>query len=112
MTGARPREAVRVEPLAPAHVPALARLFEACGSSCFCAYWHFEGTKNEWLDRCAHRPEVARLCIGLPVAAEIGMIGRLHAGPEPQHAGHEGQYHQHSSLRPPSLHRIHVAPSA
>ena len=33
------------------------KLFEAASSSCFCRYWHFTGTKNDWLDRCAHRPE-------------------------------------------------------
>ena len=32
-------------------------LFEAASCGCFCRWWHFEGTKNEWLDRCAHRPE-------------------------------------------------------
>ena len=31
----------------------LARLFAACGCSCFCRYWHFEGDKNEWLARAA-----------------------------------------------------------
>lgn len=45
-----------VEAAGPQHFDALARLFEAACSSCFCAYWHFEGTKNEWLDRCAHLP--------------------------------------------------------
>ena len=37
--------------------PAWAGLFEACGSPCFCRYWHFEGKKNDWLERCAFRPE-------------------------------------------------------
>ncbi len=32
-------------------------MFEAASSACFCRYWHFTGTKNEWLDRCANRPE-------------------------------------------------------
>jgi GNAT superfamily N-acetyltransferase len=32
-------------------------LFEACGSPCFCRYWHFEGKKNDWLERCAFRRE-------------------------------------------------------
>jgi GNAT superfamily N-acetyltransferase len=48
---------IEVEPFAPAHVDRFARLFEAASSSCFCRYWHFTGTKNDWLDRCAHRPE-------------------------------------------------------
>lgn len=39
------------------HLPALLAFFEACSSTCFCRYWHFVGTKNDWLERCAHRPE-------------------------------------------------------
>jgi len=49
--------AIHVEPFAPAHVAGFAKLFEASSSSCFCRYWHFTGVKNEWLDRCANRPE-------------------------------------------------------
>ena len=44
-------------PLTSEHLPALEALFAAAASPCFCRYWHFTGTKNEWLDRCAHRPE-------------------------------------------------------
>ena len=29
-------------------------LFDAAGSPCFCRFWHFTGTNNEWLDRCAN----------------------------------------------------------
>jgi GNAT superfamily N-acetyltransferase len=47
----------RIEALAEAHLPRLREFFEACSNTCFCRYWHFSGTKNEWLDRCAHRPE-------------------------------------------------------
>ena len=32
----------------------LAELFRASGSPCFCRFWHFTGTNNEWLDRCAN----------------------------------------------------------
>ncbi len=46
-----------VEPLAAKHLAGFAALFEAASSSCFCRYWHFTGTKNDWLDRCANRPE-------------------------------------------------------
>lgn len=35
-------------------------LFERCGSACFCHYWHFEGKKNDWLARCALRPDENR----------------------------------------------------
>jgi GNAT superfamily N-acetyltransferase len=50
-------EPVRVASLSEAHLPALLALFESAACPCYCRYWHFEGTKNEWLDRCAHRPE-------------------------------------------------------
>jgi GNAT superfamily N-acetyltransferase len=51
---------MNVEPLAAAHLAGLAALFDAASSSCFCRWWHFRGNKNEWLDRCAHRPEENR----------------------------------------------------
>ena len=44
---------VRVVALDEATAPRVAALFEACGSACFCRYWHFEGKKNDWLERCA-----------------------------------------------------------
>jgi GNAT superfamily N-acetyltransferase len=48
---------LRVEPAGLVHLPGLCALFEAASSTCYCRYWHFAGTKNEWLDRCANRPE-------------------------------------------------------
>lgn len=51
---------MRVERVTAAHLERLHALFEAASVTCFCRYWHFEGTKNEWLDRCAHRPEENR----------------------------------------------------
>jgi len=50
-------DAIVVEPLAEKHLAGFAKLFEAASSSCFCRYWHFTGTKNDWLERCAIRPE-------------------------------------------------------
>ncbi|AKV02186.1 Acetyltransferase [Labilithrix luteola] len=47
---------LHVEPFRPEHLEGFARLFEGASSSCFCRYWEFQGNKNEWLDRCAHRP--------------------------------------------------------
>ncbi len=41
--------------------PALVRLFESSHSTCFCRYWHFEGDKNEWLDRSANHADSSRL---------------------------------------------------
>jgi GNAT superfamily N-acetyltransferase len=43
----------RVEPLGPENVGAWTALFERASSHCFCRWWHFGGTKNEWLARCA-----------------------------------------------------------
>ena len=39
--------------VAPGDAAALVRLFDRAGSPCHCRYWHFRGTKNEWLERCA-----------------------------------------------------------
>jgi GNAT superfamily N-acetyltransferase len=46
-----------VEPAGARHFDRLAALFEACSSTCFCRYWHFTGTKNDWLERCALSPD-------------------------------------------------------
>ncbi len=45
-----------VEPISEDNVEALVGLFDAAGCACFCRYFHFTGTKNEWLDRLAHDP--------------------------------------------------------
>lgn len=61
---------MKIELLRAEIVPALHALFEAASCPCFCRYWHFEGTKNEWLERCAdRRSENAR---ELEDAARIG----------------------------------------
>ena len=44
----------------PAHFERLAALFEACACNCFCRYWHFGGSKNDWLARTALSPEENR----------------------------------------------------
>jgi GNAT superfamily N-acetyltransferase len=51
---------VRVVPLDASTSSVWTALFEACASPCYCRYWHFEGTKNDWLSRCAFRPEENR----------------------------------------------------
>jgi GNAT superfamily N-acetyltransferase len=48
---------LRVVPLEPGLWDAWQRLFEECASGCYCRYWHFPGTKNEWLARLASSPE-------------------------------------------------------
>ena len=40
----------------PEHIEGLEKLFHAAGSPCFCRFWHFTGTNNEWLDICANAP--------------------------------------------------------
>jgi GNAT superfamily N-acetyltransferase len=51
---------VRITPLSVETLPAWAALFEESGSACFCRYWHFAGTKNEWLARCFEDPGANR----------------------------------------------------
>lgn len=41
----------------PEHRAGLEQLFVAAGSPCFCRFWHFHGTNNEWLDICANAPQ-------------------------------------------------------
>lgn len=59
----------RCERASSAHADGLLALFESAGSGCFCNYWHFDGDKNAWLERCYLKPEdnraalVARLAL-------------------------------------------------
>lgn len=46
-----------IEVARPDHADGLALLFAEEASPCFCRYWHFEGERNAWLERCAMRPE-------------------------------------------------------
>jgi GNAT superfamily N-acetyltransferase len=54
---------LRCERATAAHGEGLLALFEAAGSGCFCNYWHFEGDKNAWLERCYLRPEENRAAL-------------------------------------------------
>jgi len=63
-----------IEPLGPGNVAALEALFEAAGCACYCRYFHFTGTKNEWLERLAFRPEEG--------ARELRVLATSVAGPE------------------------------
>ena len=47
---------VDVQAAGPDHAAGLASLFEAAGSNCYCRFWHFTGTNNAWLERCATAP--------------------------------------------------------
>jgi GNAT superfamily N-acetyltransferase len=51
---------IRVVPLEASVFPQWAGLFERAASPCHCRYWHYTGTKNDWLARCAMTPEVNR----------------------------------------------------
>jgi GNAT superfamily N-acetyltransferase len=44
---------IDVVALDESRLPAWKALFEASHVPCYCHYWHFKGTKNEWLARCA-----------------------------------------------------------
>lgn len=48
------------EAAGPEHLTGLLRLFEAAASPCYCRFWHFEGTNNAWLERCALSPQENR----------------------------------------------------
>jgi len=65
------------EPLTPAASEALGALFERAGSSCYCAYWHFEGDKNAWLARLAFEPEENRRVLAARSALQpCGVVAR------------------------------------
>jgi GNAT superfamily N-acetyltransferase len=48
---------MNVEPLSLKWKDAWLDLFRRAESPCFCRFWHFDGDKNAWLDRCANHPE-------------------------------------------------------
>ena len=74
---------IRVASLSPATLPLLRALFDDSSSTCFCRYWHFGGTKNDWLERAALRPEenAAELeravRTGDPSGRGLGALGAL-----------------------------------
>ncbi|WP_437564702.1 GNAT family N-acetyltransferase [Sorangium sp. So ce542] len=45
--------AIAVAAAGPEHLAGIEALFEAAGTPCYCRYYHFEGTNNEWLARCS-----------------------------------------------------------
>jgi GNAT superfamily N-acetyltransferase len=65
---------VEVRPLDASNIDALAELFRASHSSCFCRYWHFNGNKNEWLERCAFRPEENEAELRASVGSPQGLV--------------------------------------
>lgn len=55
-----PSGAIRAERAGPEHTRGLSELFAESACPCHCRYWHFEGDKNAWLDRCAHHVDQSR----------------------------------------------------
>ncbi len=62
-----------IEALGRAHLPGLVKLFAACGTGCYCRFWHFAGDDNAWLLRCAERPDANRAELAAEV--EDGTLG-------------------------------------
>lgn len=66
--------------LRPEHAEAWSALFVRAECPCFCRWWHFEGDKNAWLDRCANRPhenrdeQLALLARAAPARAAAGAL--------------------------------------
>src|SRR5262249_39429456 len=54
---------LRCERASSQHAEGLLALFEGAGSGCYCNYWHFEGDKNAWLERCYVKPEENRAAL-------------------------------------------------
>lgn len=64
-----------VERVTPALIGALSALFERTGTACHCEWWHFEGDKNAWLERCFHHPEQNRDAFRARVESARGPLG-------------------------------------
>jgi GNAT superfamily N-acetyltransferase len=69
---------IRIAALTPELFASWVALFDACASGCFCRYWHFEGTKNEWLERLAVAPQVSaeeqRACLHAGHPSARGLV--------------------------------------
>jgi len=88
---------VTVRRFAPAHLAGFRALFDAVGSGCACRFWHFEGTKNAWLERSALRPDEsfaeqeANLRAGDPTASGLVAVRGEGEAPRDGEAGREGE---------------------
>lgn len=69
----------RCERAGAQHTAGLLALFEGAGSGCYCNYWHFQGDKNAWLERCYVKPEDNRAALAERLAgAELcGVVALL-----------------------------------
>jgi GNAT superfamily N-acetyltransferase len=73
------------ERAASAHAEGLLALFESAGSGCFCNYWHFDGDKNAWLERCYLKPEENRAALvqrlaGAELCGVVALAGEAVCG--------------------------------
>ena len=60
---------ISIETATGAHAEGLVALFEAAGSPCYCRFWHFSGSNNAWLERCATAPSENRAELVAALAA-------------------------------------------
>jgi GNAT superfamily N-acetyltransferase len=67
---------IRARRAGPSDREALAKLFEACASTCHCRYWLFEGDKNAWLERCAEHGDENERLLAEEIASEplVGIV--------------------------------------
>jgi GNAT superfamily N-acetyltransferase len=69
---------LRIEPLGERNAQAWAALFDRSHLPCFCRYWHFDGTKNDWLARCAMDPKTSRdealAALGVGASEALGLV--------------------------------------
>jgi GNAT superfamily N-acetyltransferase len=76
--------AVSTEAAGPEHAAGLGALFEAAGVSCYCRFWHFEGTNNAWLLQCATAAGENRAALEAGLAAGSdearGVVARSGSG--------------------------------
>ncbi len=90
---AEPGAEIETAAAGPEHRSGLVGLFEATGSPCYCRFFHFEGTNNEWLARCAHEPGENRRELeravdsGSDEARGIVALARREGGWEPEVIG-------------------------
>lgn len=75
-----------VETLGVAHRERLPALFERADCACYCRYWHFAGTSNDWALRMATAPEQNRRALEAAIDAgsleASGLVALADAGGE------------------------------
>ena len=84
MAGIEIEGAIETAAAGAEHRAGLVALFETTGSPCYCRFFHFEGTNNEWLARCAQAPDENRRELEAALAAGSdearGVVALAHGG--------------------------------